>query len=185
MFFTENKVDKVTKMAVMALYSKRFNVARYENGNKFHGFMTYVSRHDNGYTVKIFGDTNLLAHTITTHDKNIYVDGRLYEDIVREDLSEKEELRSAVIEPIIKKIADRLQDALCELDEKNSTKIANLFEYCAAPRQTAIGTSYSYNRGSLVRLLTDNLRRYASRCDEGNGIHTLKQVERMIDEKKM
>ena len=191
-FKENNKVDDVTKMVIKAIKAKRFNYNRYASVNKFHGVQVLASnkmqddKHSE-YSIEVLNADNTVAHTIKYVEsiKEIYVDGELLQTVLRKDAEEWRENRKAKVEPILIKISERLQNVLDDIDKNTDGHLANLFEYCASPRFTAIGAGYSYNRGYFVQHIVDHLRDYVMRCDEGNGVYTLTQVEKMIDECRM
>lgn len=190
-FKKNNKVDEITQAVVRAIKAKRFNYARYADGkNKFRKVFLKTSETDKDYVIDVYDDNGNVAHTIRVAKnlrKLVFVDGNLYEEMIQADAKEAREIRRELITPMIDKIENRVREILEKIDSDDMFQLytANLLEYCADPHRTAIGAGYSYNRGSLARLLANKLTEHAMRCDEGNGIYTLKQVCKMIDDGEM
>lgn len=187
MYFTPgNKVDDVTKAVVKSVLAKRFNYNRFKSHNKFHGVLLHCTENsEQHFIIKVYGPDGKVAHTVDAYPNSIHytqVDGELYNICFAKDNDELRANRAAVVDPLVDKVAGRLQEILDKIDSETAGHIANLFEYVASPRTTAIGTAYDYNRGHFVEMMKDHLKSRLNFPDNtGNDIYTLKQVCQMID----
>lgn len=193
MFFDkDNKVDEVAKSVVEAIRKNRFNFARYSKPNKFKGVVTEVM---DDYTVVVYKADGEIAHTVNWREKagninkrEVFIDGVEISKAYESDSKEMLKRRQDIVTPLLGQIEKRLYEIVDSIVEGNGDffeHTANLLEYCASPRRTAIGEAHSYNRGHIVSLLMNHLKTYAMHCDEENGLHTMKQVVEMINSKKM